>query len=69
MYITFRRNGTPRDPANKLASFTDGLHFTPSHHSRMVQAIDLISYAYRHNFIQKNIDPRAHKVFKDLWGK
>ncbi|WP_150114467.1 DUF3800 domain-containing protein [Corynebacterium oculi] len=67
MYASFRRNGLPDDPTNKLTSFTDGLHFTPSHHSRMVQAIDLISYVYRRNFIQKYTDPRAHKVFENLW--
>ncbi|WP_312978973.1 DUF3800 domain-containing protein [Corynebacterium sp.] len=69
MYAHARRHGTRGNFPNKLAAFTDGLHFTPSHHSRMVQAIDLISYVYRRNHIVKYNDSRASKAFERLWNQ
>lgn len=68
MYAHARRHGTMGRFPSRLSAFTDGLHFTPSHHSRMVQAIDLISYVYRRNHIIKFTDPRAEKSFVGLWN-
>lgn len=67
MYAYSRKHGTPGPRENRLVSFTDGLHFTPSCYSRPVQAVDLVAYVYRRTKINPHPDPRAHKAMTDMY--
>ena len=67
MYAHSRKQGTPGSSGNRLSSFTDGLHFTPSCYSRPVQAVDLVAYVYRRVMITPHQDPRAHKAMLDMY--
>ncbi|WP_236723348.1 DUF3800 domain-containing protein, partial [Mycobacterium avium] len=52
-----------------LEAFLDALHFVPSHHSRLVQAVDLASYVFRRAFIAVPSHARSAKFYKDLWNQ
>ena len=67
MYAIARRKGTDGLYKSKLSQFVDGLHFTPSHFSRLVQAADLLTYVYRRKHILTYEDPRAVKANDMLW--
>ena len=67
MFAKARRNGTDGWYGSKLESFVDGLHFTPSCFSRMVQAADLLTYVYRRKHILPYKDERAIKANDKLW--
>lgn len=69
MYADARQNGTGGHYPNKLERFVDGLHFTPSCHSRPVQAVDMLSYVYRKKHIAPPVDPRSKEVYDELWEK
>ena len=68
MFAGARRNGTNGLYGSKLEHFVDGLHFTPSCFSRMVQAADLLTYVYRRKHIVPYKDERAIKANDMLWG-
>lgn len=69
MYAHARVHGTGGRFPQYLENFTDGLHFTPSCHSRLVQAVDLLSYVYRRKKINPFNDPRARNVIDDCWAR
>ncbi len=67
MYADARRNGTGGYYPSCLERFVDGLHFTPSCHSRLVQAVDLLTYVYRRQFMVPYQNPKAAKTNEQLW--
>ncbi|MEJ6019859.1 DUF3800 domain-containing protein [Corynebacterium sp. H113] len=67
MYADARKNGTGGHYPKNLDAFTDGLHFTPSCHSRPIQAVDMLAYVYRRTHIKKFGDERAAKVMNECW--
>lgn len=67
MYDYARKRGTNGRYKNTLRAFTDGLHFTPSSYSRLVQAVDLVAYVYRKNKILSFPDPRANRAMANMF--
>jgi hypothetical protein len=63
----YRRSGTPGSYLkSKLPGILDTIHFAPSKHSRLLQAIDCMLFIYlrRRNRIDK--DPRAIKTLDEI---
>lgn len=52
-----------------LSRLLDTVHFAPSHHSRMLQAADLLAFLYRRASTVQETDPRAEEAMDRLWGK
>lgn len=67
--IRYRRHGTRGYRARKLDRIVDTLHFAPSYASRMIQAIDLITFLYRRIEQHKESDPRAERANGKLWAE
>jgi hypothetical protein len=64
----YRQRGTGGYRAQKLDRIIDTLHFAPSNASRMIQAIDLITFLYRRMEQHQETDPRAHRANEALAG-
>lgn len=41
----------------------------PSHHSRLVQAVDLAAYVFRRAVIVPPVNERSRKFYRDLWDQ
>lgn len=63
----FRLHGTPGSRKSKLPNLIDTIHFGPSHHSRLLQAVDLITYLYRRRLTQVEPSERAKKTTENVW--
>lgn len=65
----FRTEGTQNrfSPDDKLESFVDALHFSPSKFSRPIQAVDLLAYVYRRVHLEPPKDKRSRTVYDNLW--
>ncbi|MGW4119851.1 DUF3800 domain-containing protein [Nocardia sp. NPDC004711] len=62
----YREYGTGGYASSKLGRIVDTLHFAPSCHSRMVQAVDLVTYVLnRHQHPAEN--PRTAAFYQGLW--
>jgi len=68
-FAEFKRNGTGGGAPCDLRGFVDGLHFAPSHHSRLVQAADLAAYVYRRVSISVPANVKGAAFYSELWGK
>lgn len=69
-FATYQTVGTPGVYMHtKLDSLLDTVHFAPSHHSRMLQAADMLAFTYRRFRTITETDPRAQKVMDRLEGK
>jgi hypothetical protein len=64
----FKTEGTGGTQPRKLESFIDTLHFVPSHHSRLVQGVDLIAYVFRRANVAPLTHPKARRLYSDLWN-
>ena len=67
----FKRNGTLSRINNRpLTRLADTVYFAPSHHSRLLQAADLISYLHlrQRPSVAKASGARAAAAAKDLWS-
>jgi hypothetical protein len=60
---SYRRYGTP----GYLNRVVDTLHFAPSNASRMIQAIDLVTFLYRRTAQHVERDARAKRANEALW--
>lgn len=67
MYAKARKHRTEGMYGSSLPSFVDGLHFTPSCYSRMVQAVDLVAYVYRRSQFVPFDDARANIAMSDMF--
>lgn len=65
----FKTEGTGGYQPRKLESFIDALHFVPSHHSRLVQAVDLVAYTFRRAVIAPPTNEKSRKLYKALWDR
>ncbi|WP_280265358.1 DUF3800 domain-containing protein [Nocardia wallacei] len=64
----YRRYGTGGNKPSKLPQIADTLHFAPSCHSRMVQAVDMVTYVL--NRIRHPPEhPRAAAFYRGLWER
>ncbi|MBF6350381.1 DUF3800 domain-containing protein [Nocardia flavorosea] len=62
----YRRNGTGGYTPSRLPRIADTLHFAPSCHSRMVQAVDMVTYVLnRHRHPAEHEKTRA--FYAELW--
>lgn len=55
--------------ARKIERIIDTCHFVPSRASRMVQAVDLVTYLYRRRWNHTETDERARAATDKLWSK
>ena len=53
----------------KLDRLLDTVHFAPSHHSRMLQAADVLAFTFRRRWTVQESDPRSQQVMDRLWGR
>jgi hypothetical protein len=53
----------------KLDRLLDTVHFAPSHHSRMLQAADILAFTFRRYRTVVESDPRAAAVMEGLWSR
>jgi hypothetical protein len=65
----FRRYGTPGYLRSRLPRIVDTIHFAPSHHSRLLQAADLVAFLHRRRQTQVETDPRAARANDLLWNR
>ncbi len=64
----YQQHGTWGPGSIKLDRLIDTVHFAPSKTSRLLQAADIMAYAWLKKE-QKSIGPRAKKYFDDTWNK
>jgi hypothetical protein len=55
-------------PAGGLDRILDTLYFGPSHHSRLLQASDLLTYMRLRRLTVAESDPRAERVNDTIWA-
>lgn len=69
-FAEYQKSGTPGTyMSTRLPYILDTVHFAPSHHSRMIQAADMVTFMHRRTRTIKESDPRQEKVmagFRDL---
>jgi hypothetical protein len=65
----YRRSGTWGYRARKLTQIVDTLHFAPSSASRLVQAIDLVTFLYRRMETHTEPNDKAKRANEQLWAR
>lgn len=65
----FKDYGTPGYLSSKLPRIVDTIHFAPSHHSRLIQAADLVAFLHHRRQTHKETDTRAAKANNSLWKR
>lgn len=69
-FATYQTRGTPGVYRHTtLPALLDTVHFAPSHHSRMLQAADMLAFTYRRYKTVTERDHRAQQVMDRLWSK
>lgn len=69
-FATYQTEGTPGVYMHTtLGSLLDTVHFAPSHHSRMLQAADMLAFTYRRYQTVVEPDPRARRIMDRMWAK
>ncbi|MFH7322617.1 DUF3800 domain-containing protein [Aeromicrobium sp. JJY06] len=69
-FATYQTQGTPGVYMHTtLPKLLDTVHFAPSHHSRMLQAVDVLAFVYRRRQTVTESDPRAAAAMDRLWSK
>lgn len=63
----FKEYGTPGYLSSKLPRIVDTIHFAPSHHSRLIQAADLVAFLHHRLQTCAEDDTRASKANETLW--
>ncbi|MDG4807492.1 DUF3800 domain-containing protein [Micromonospora sp. WMMD1120] len=64
----YRVAGTGGYRSRRLTRIVDTLHFAPSHASRLVQAVDLVTFLYRRMANGGSLDPREVAANERLWS-
>lgn len=64
----YRRQGTGGAYPRYLDSIADTLHFVPSHESRGIQAIDLITYIFHRREVTRYPSKMENDIISHLWG-
>jgi hypothetical protein len=65
----YRKSGTWGYRARKLTQIVDTLHFAPSSASRLVQAIDLVTFLYRRMECHTEPVEKAKRANERLWAR
>lgn len=65
----FKDYGTPGYLSSKLPRIVDTIHFAPSHHSRLIQAADLVAFIHQRRNTHTEKDARAAKANETLWAR
>lgn len=65
----FKDYGTPGYLSSRLPRIVDTIHFAPSHHSRLIQAADLVAFLHHRRQVHTETDPRATKANDGLWSR
>jgi hypothetical protein len=65
----YRQFGTTGYRARKLTRIVDTLHLAPSDASRLIQAIDLVTFLYRRMECHTESDDRATRANVALWKR
>ncbi|WP_454163761.1 DUF3800 domain-containing protein [Gordonia iterans] len=69
-FAVYQTEGTPGVyRRTTLPTLLDTVHFAPSHHSRMLQAADMLAFTYRRYQTVRETDHRAQQVMDRLWAK
>ncbi|MEU0961920.1 DUF3800 domain-containing protein [Micromonospora aurantiaca] len=64
----YRVDGTGGYRSRRLSRIVDTLHFAPSHASRLVQAVDLVTFLFRRMASGAGADPREATTNTRLWS-
>jgi hypothetical protein len=64
----WRETGTGGHFPRNLTSIVDTLHFVPSHESRVVQAIDLVTFLHQRRTVTRHPEPLEGEVLNQLWS-
>ncbi|WP_444949740.1 DUF3800 domain-containing protein [Micromonospora ureilytica] len=67
-HLLERVDGTGGYRSRRLTRIVDTLHFAPSHASRLVQAVDLVTFLYRRMANDTGHDPREAAANEKLWS-
>jgi hypothetical protein len=65
----WRAMGTGGPFPRNLTSIADTLHFVPSQESRLVQAIDLITFLHQRRTVTRYPESLEYEVMSHLWSK
>lgn len=65
----YRAWGTPGYKSSTLDRIIDTIHFAPSHHSRLLQASDLMTYLYRRRKTHPEPNARAQAATDSVWSE
>ena len=69
-FARYQSEGTPGEYMHtRLPHLLDTVHFVPSHHSRMVQAADLIAFLYRRYETMPDANEYWKTPLADMWRK
>ena len=69
-FAMYQTQGTPGVyMQTKLDRLLDTVHFAPSHHSRMIQAADMLAFVYRRVRTVTETDARAEAAMGKIWEK
>ncbi|MDG4763701.1 DUF3800 domain-containing protein [Solwaraspora sp. WMMD406] len=64
----YRTDGTGGYRSRQITRIVDTLHFAPSHSSRLVQAVDLVTFLHRRLMTVTESDRRAAAVNERMWS-
>jgi hypothetical protein len=68
-FAMYQTQGTPGVyMQTKLDRLLDTVHFAPSHHSRMIQAADMLAFIYRRVRTVTETDARAEAAMGRIWN-
>ncbi|WP_305785827.1 DUF3800 domain-containing protein [Symbioplanes lichenis] len=65
----YRKHRTGGYRSRRLTQVVDTLHFAPSDASRLIQAIDLVTFLYRRIETHTESDERAKRANQALWAR
>lgn len=69
-FATYQAAGTPGVYMHTtLDSLLDTVHFAPSHHSRMLQAADMLAFTYRRHRTVQESDARSERAMGQIWER
>ena len=63
----FQRYSTPGYKSRKITRIVDTMHFAPSHASRLLQVVDMVSFLHYRIQSGRDTDPRAVRANHALW--
>ena len=68
-FAMYQTSGTPGVYMHTMLDrLLDTVHFAPSHHSRMLQAADMLAFVYQRVRTVEESDPRTKVVMDRIWG-